>query len=84
MPSVSPDGLQIIAPPSETLLLLGQVIAKVDTVLENQREARADHRALEVRVTALEHWKTQAMATGAMIAMGAAGLWQLVTFLWNK
>jgi hypothetical protein len=86
MQQVSPES-SATSSADPTLLLLGQVIAKVDTVLELQRDSRADQKALDLRVTALEHWKTRAIATAAAwttaVAVTAGGIWQLLSVSWK-
>jgi hypothetical protein len=63
------------------------VVAKVDLMLELQRDSRADQKALDIRVTALEHWRTRAIAIAAawatLVALAAGGLWQLIVPLWK-
>lgn len=58
----------------EEAVILGRLEAKVDTIIENQKEMRESHGDLELRVRGLENARAKLLG----IAMAGAGLISLL------
>lgn len=58
---------------AKLFLMLGELTAKVDQVLEMQKENTVEITAIGKRITALETFKTKATATVAAVAATAGG-----------